>query len=162
MRGNLQRGASTVELLIAMAVAGAVMGAMVGVVYVANGAVEKWQQPLTAAAARPMVEILASALEGDAETLVPCRVSASEIDFDDSRCQPPNIVTYTLSGNDIVRSTSGVNAHLTHRLAARPAFAWSCSVQDSVDVGVISIANLNYGGPLPNLSIGFSSPRGVC
>ena len=112
MTWNSQRGATTIELLIAMAVTGLVMGALVGVVFVSKKVIGRWQQPLSVAAARPMFEILTISIETDATVYVPCRVTATEIDFGDARCQPPYSVTYTLSGTDVVRTTRAGSAKL--------------------------------------------------
>lgn len=155
-RWSRQSGASTLELLIAMAVTGAVMGALVGVVYVANLAVNRWQQPLSVAATRPMFEILAVALETDSETYVPCRVTASELDFGDARCQS-FAVTYTLAGTDIVRSGPSGQQVLSHRLAATPTFSKTCSVQNGIVAGTIVVGNLVYGVPIPDLRVYYNT-----
>lgn len=161
-RRRRQAGASTLELLIAMAVTGSIMTALVGVVYAANVAVARWQQPLAAASSRPMFEVLATNLETDARVLQACRVSSVEIDLGDGGCQPPYAVTYVLSGNDIVRVSAAGRQGVTHRLANPPQFASSCQVQDSVHVGTISVRNLNYGVRLPDLVVGFTGPAGLC
>ncbi len=171
-----QRGATTVELLVAMAVVSLVFTGLVGVIRAAAAGYNLWYRPLQTAATDPALEFLAASVQADSHTYVPCSTSAGRLDFCLPAAPAPAlpavsspVVSYTsvsvAGGYQVVRGTDGGNSVVLRRLASAPSFHVTCPAGNSgraVGEGTIRIAGLALNGPKPDVSVFFVGPGREC
>lgn len=168
-----QRGASLVELMVAMTVTASVLIGLTGVVYGADVVTRTWSQRVYLADAS---EGVGAMLAADSHRLLACSPDGPELDF----CQPDGagtrVVTYTslpagcnsgMPACDLTRTDLLTGGKLTvaRGLLAAPLFTPQCQAGTAVSSGRILVDRLRYPGDRvgqPQLAVYFRAPGGAC
>ncbi|MDQ6771604.1 MAG: prepilin-type N-terminal cleavage/methylation domain-containing protein [Candidatus Dormibacteraeota bacterium] len=158
-----QRGASLVELIVAMAITGLVLVGLIGVVLVTENVSQAWDHRVGLAAANTA---LPASLQADVHRFVPCAANGSTPTL--NLCEPdgkPAIAyAYAAASGQIVRSdaATGRTDVIVRRLdaAANPAFSVLRTQAVSSCAGYVLVQGLRYPGDAttePDLYVYFRS-----